>query len=73
MAKLLEPLLADTDTRRQKRVMTGNGSIVGAGTGGLSTNDITVAATGQHPLMFWKHFNHLNLTARKSNYLIQIP
>ena len=50
VAKLLEPILADTVTLRQKRVMTGNGSIVGAGTGGLSTNDITVATTGQQSL-----------------------
>ena len=46
MAKLIEPILADTDTLRQKRVMTGNGSIVGAGNGGLSTNDISVVTTG---------------------------
>ena len=46
MAKLLEPILADTDTVRQKRMMTGNGSIVGTGAGGLATNDITVVTTG---------------------------
>ena len=52
MAKLLEPILADPVPvpLRQKRVMTGNGSIVGAGTGGLSTNDISVATTGQQSL-----------------------
>ena len=50
MAKLIEPILADTDTLRQRRVMTGNGSIVGAGTDGLSTNDINVATTGQQSL-----------------------
>ena len=55
MAKLIEPILAATDTSRlrQKRVMTGPGSIVGCVQSNsalsLASNDIMVLNTGPSP------------------------